>query len=201
LRARIPWSVVDAGIRRDALQAPRIYAATANKIARNQMATTAQAPKSSKTVEFICPECGRTFSRAAALGAHRRQAHGVVGAVSAARARRNRARSASKSGTRKTSTSKRSTARSGRAAGAGGKTAATSTAPSGARSRRRPTRAQAAARPPASDNRATRVPRSANVNRDALLASLFPNGLPAKEDVLRAANQWLDEAERLARMR
>ncbi len=160
------------------------------------MATTPQAPKSSKTGEFVCPECGRTFSRAAALGAHRRQAHGVVGAVSAARARRNRARSASKSGTRKTST-----ARSRRAAGAGGKTTATSTAPSGARSRRRPTRAQAAARPPASDNRATRVPRSANVNRDALLASLFPNGLPAKEDVLRAANQWLDEAERLARMR
>jgi hypothetical protein len=39
------------------------------------------------------------------------------------------------------------------------------------------------------------------VNRDALLGALFPNGLPAKEDVLRAANQWLDDAERLARMR
>jgi hypothetical protein len=39
------------------------------------------------------------------------------------------------------------------------------------------------------------------INRDALLGTLFPNGLPAKEEVLRATNKWLDEAERLARMR
>lgn len=31
--------------------------------------------------ELICPECGRTFERAAALGAHRRRAHGVAGAT------------------------------------------------------------------------------------------------------------------------
>jgi hypothetical protein len=37
--------------------------------------------------EFTCPECGRTFARAAALGAHRRRAHGVAGS-SASRARR-----------------------------------------------------------------------------------------------------------------
>lgn len=30
--------------------------------------------------QFTCPECGRTFARPAALGAHRRSAHGVVGA-------------------------------------------------------------------------------------------------------------------------
>jgi hypothetical protein len=36
---------------------------------------------------FICPECGRTFSRAAALGAHRRRVHGVVGSSSRSRAR------------------------------------------------------------------------------------------------------------------
>ena len=28
---------------------------------------------------FKCPECGRVFERAQALGAHRRQAHGVSG--------------------------------------------------------------------------------------------------------------------------
>ena len=29
---------------------------------------------------FVCPECGRDFGRAQGLGAHRRQAHGVIGA-------------------------------------------------------------------------------------------------------------------------
>jgi hypothetical protein len=37
------------------------------------------------------------------------------------------------------------------------------------------------------------------VNRDALLQSIFPNGVPAREEVIRRANAWLDEAERLAR--
>src|SRR5205085_8899680 len=35
--------------------------------------------------EFKCPECGRVFTRAAALGAHRRS-HGVVGASAQRRA-------------------------------------------------------------------------------------------------------------------
>jgi hypothetical protein len=39
------------------------------------------------------------------------------------------------------------------------------------------------------------------VDRDALLKALFPNGIPAKENVIRALNGWLDDAERLARMR
>jgi hypothetical protein len=39
------------------------------------------------------------------------------------------------------------------------------------------------------------------VNRDALLRSLFPNGIPAREEVVRAVNAWLDEADRLAKMR
>jgi hypothetical protein len=43
---------------------------------------------------------------------------------------------------------------------------------------------------------------SANgVDRDSLLKSLFPDGIPAREEVVRAATTWLDEAERLARMR
>ena len=37
------------------------------------------------------------------------------------------------------------------------------------------------------------------VNRDALLQSIFPNGVPAREEVIRRANAWLDEAEQLAR--
>jgi hypothetical protein len=37
-------------------------------------------------------------------------------------------------------------------------------------------------------------------DRDALLKALFPNGIPPREDVIRAVNSWLDDAERLARM-
>jgi hypothetical protein len=37
-----------------------------------------------------------------------------------------------------------------------------------------------------------------SVNRDALLQTIFPNGLPAREEVIRRVNVWLDEAERLA---
>jgi len=33
-----------------------------------------------------------------------------------------------------------------------------------------------------------------------LLKALFPNGIPPREDVIRAVNSWLDDAERLARM-
>jgi hypothetical protein len=40
---------------------------------------------------------------------------------------------------------------------------------------------------------------SASINRDALLQTLFPKGIPAREDVIRRANAWLDEAERLSR--
>jgi hypothetical protein len=29
--------------------------------------------------EFVCPECGKAFTRAASLGAHRQRAHGVAG--------------------------------------------------------------------------------------------------------------------------
>jgi hypothetical protein len=37
------------------------------------------------------------------------------------------------------------------------------------------------------------------VNRDALIASIFPQGVPPKESVIRDVSRWLDEAERLAR--
>lgn len=58
---------------------------------------------------FTCPECGRTFSRAAALGAHRRRVHGVVGSSSRsqARARAGAPRSRNGSGSRRRPRSRR----------------------------------------------------------------------------------------------
>ena len=85
---------------------------------------------------FTCPECGKSFTRAASLGAHRNRAHGISGASSSRRAR------------------------------------------------------------PATPRRT-----AGTVDRDALLASLFPNGIPARERLIREVNAWLDEAERLAAQR
>jgi hypothetical protein len=159
------------------------------------MAAKAKTSKRSTGGKFKCPECGRTFTRAAALGAHRRQAHGVIGAVSAARAQRSR-----------TTTSRAQRARTTSAAPARRKAAAAKTVSTSARTRgtRTTARTQTAARSRPATKRSSAAPRrdsSAVVNRDMLLGALFPNGLPAKEDVLRATNQWLDDAERLARMR
>jgi hypothetical protein len=39
------------------------------------------------------------------------------------------------------------------------------------------------------------------IDRDALLTMLFPEGMPAREEVIRSASDWLDEAERLSRIR
>ena len=108
---------------------------------------------------FSCPECGKAFTRAASLGAHRNRAHGVSGASK----RRTRA----------------SSARNGGATRRG----------AGKQTRTRTTRERAGASSSA----------GRSVNRDALLQALFPNGLPAREEVIRRANAWLDEAEQLAR--
>jgi hypothetical protein len=111
--------------------------------------------------EFKCPECGRTFARAAALGAHRRRAHGVVGATASSRSTKTasaRRRASSSRPAATTRTARRRAAPAGD--GGGGK-----------------------------------------LDRNALLAALFPNGIPPREDVIRAANRWLDDAEQLAKMR
>ena len=97
---------------------------------------------------FTCPECGRTFTRAAALGAHRKQAHGVAGTSVSARTNGSRARARTKT--------------------ASGRRGQTSRA------------------------------RSVAIDRNMLLRTLFPNGIPADEGVIRSVNSWLDEAERLA---
>jgi hypothetical protein len=121
---------------------------------------------------LTCPECGRTFARAAGLGAHRRQAHGVAGtSARAAGSRRGRRRSAAP-----------------RAQNARSRSTAT-------RNRRRGGSAEG--RP-----RAQNPSSGANgIDRDALLRTLFPNGVPAREEALRAVSKWLDEADRLAAMR
>jgi uncharacterized C2H2 Zn-finger protein len=118
--------------------------------ARRQAATKTTDAQPQSAGELTCPECDKTFSRAASLGAHRNRAHGIAGAKASRRTtpRRRRARAA------QTTTAIRSRD------GAG-----------------------------------------TSVDRDALLQQLFPNGLPARESVIRAANDWLDQAEQLAGMR
>ena len=128
-------------------------------MARARRATSNKASSESSnggTGTLTCPECGKTFTRAASLGAHRNRAHGVSGASN----RRSPKRA-----------TPRANATASRRAG-------------GATQRAR-----------------SRVSSSTTgaVNRDALLQALFPNGLPAREAVIRRANAWLDEAEQLAK--
>lgn len=119
------------------------------------------AAKAAGSGGFTCPECGKVFSRAAALGAHRSRAHGVAGS-----------------------------SRSARSAGARRSPARTRTLP------------VAQDRSPAARNGGQSATGSrGRIDRDALLQQLFPNGLPAREAVIREANDWLDQAERLARMK
>jgi uncharacterized Zn finger protein (UPF0148 family) len=131
----------------------------------------ARKPQTEKAGEVTCPECGRTFTRAAALGAHRRQAHGVAGA------------------------SRRSSSRTTRASASASRTGAGT---QGRRTRTTPTTRTATG---GSRSGRSRSRTDGAVDRDALLQTLFPDGIPAKESVIRSLNSWLDEAERLARMR
>ena len=142
-------------------------------------AGTAKSTKSGTTAgsrsrsEFVCPECGRTFARAAALGAHRSRVHGVAGQSAQAKRSRSRRQQAVKS------------------------TRAATTRPAAANGTARRAASQAGRRRP---SRATATHQD-GINRDALLKTLFPSGMPAREEVIHAVGGWLDEAERLARMR
>lgn len=69
----------------------RAAAKTATPRATKSASTSASPTQSALT----CPECGRTFGRPSALGAHRRQAHGVVGSSARARASSERRRKGS----------------------------------------------------------------------------------------------------------
>ena len=122
------------------------------------MATRASKAKATPAADALtCPECGKTFTRAASLGAHRKMTHGVAGTSKNATSNRTNASASSK---RRTTSSSR--ARSTAAVADGG------------------------AQP---------------VDRDALLRALFPAGIPPRQDVIEAVNDWLKEAERLARSR
>lgn len=130
-------------------------------------ATSKTSEKSSSGSDTLtCPECGKTFTRPASLGAHRNRTHGVVGASGRRAARRGRS---GNGGTR----------RQGGAA---------RTAP------QQSTRTR-------SRSRSSDGAHHGGVNRDQLLQTLFPNGVPAREEVIRRAHAWLDEAEKLARVR
>jgi hypothetical protein len=110
---------------------------------------------SARQAVLTCPECGRTFTRAAALGAHRR-IHGVTGTSANATRTRN---------TRASNTPSRTPRGS-----ANGATGSRNTAR-----------------------------KTASIDRDALLQTLFPSGIPAREDTIRKLNAWLDQAEQIAR--
>ena len=89
---------------------------TKSRRATEQSSTSSAAGASgSGSGQFKCPECGRTFARAAALGAHRRS-HGVAGRKSSAKRTGGRRRSPS---TRRAASARGSTRAAGtpRAAG------------------------------------------------------------------------------------
>ena len=52
------------------------------------------AAQTGTTGDTVCPECGRTFKRPSALGAHRWQAHRIAGSSPQARSRRRTAKAA-----------------------------------------------------------------------------------------------------------
>jgi uncharacterized C2H2 Zn-finger protein len=133
--------------------------------ARRASGSGTAAQTSSGDGTLTCPECGKTFTRAASLGAHRSRAHGVKGA----------------------------SARRGRGGGSGSN--------GGATRRRAGTQAQTRPRTVRRARDTSSSASATSVDRDKLLQALFPNGLPAREEVIRRANAWLDDAEQLARMK
>jgi hypothetical protein len=72
-----------------------------SKTNANKATSTSQAAEEQGA--FVCPECGKSFSRAQALGAHRSRTHGVAGTSRAAGAKRRGA----KTGTAGSSRSRR----------------------------------------------------------------------------------------------
>lgn len=134
-------------------------------------ARTTEPAATETSSELVCPECGKTFARPAALGSHRRRAHGVAGATSRGKPvnRGRTATTAAKNGGRRSGSTRKQRASAAPA------TAARSSLRNGTR--------------------------KAPVDRDALLRMLFPNGIPAREEAIQSVNAWLVEAERLARMR
>ena len=128
-------------------------------MARARRTTSTISPAAPSADQFSCPECGKSFSRAASLGAHRNRAHGITGTTK----RRTKSQPASSKTTRRL---RRTTNRR----------PITATTP---------TRREAGA---------------ATIDRNQLLETLFPNGVPPREDVIRRVGSWLDEADQLAKL-
>src|SRR3954454_20304376 len=80
---------------------------------RSPIMATANGKAATTAATLTCPECGKTFTRAAALGAHRKMTHGVAGT--------------SKNATSKTTTRKRTTTSGSRRASAASSNGATRT--------------------------------------------------------------------------
>ena len=59
---------------------PRPRSAAKKRAAAPRGSRTKTTAAAGSNMTFACPECGKTFSRAASLGAHRNRAHGVTGA-------------------------------------------------------------------------------------------------------------------------
>jgi hypothetical protein len=144
------------------------------------MATQAKTSAAGKqSNELVCPECGKTFTRPQALGAHRRQAHGVAGTSKNAKNQKTVAAASGASSRR----------------GGNRRTRATST---GASTATQTTRTRRAA---GSSTGGSGGGRRQAVDRDVLLRALFPSGIPPQQGVIAAINNWLEEADRLARIR
>ena len=121
---------------------------------------TAAKPRAATPAVLTCPECGKTFTRAAAMGAHRSRIHGIPGSSQSTRRKR------TTTATAKPATPTKPTSTRRRAAGG-------------------------------ANGRSTR---NGSVDRDTLLKTLFPNGIPARQDAIAAVNDWLNEADRLSRL-
>ena len=165
---------------RAARSSARAARTTAAQVSGSEASGSSADTAAGASGELVCPECGRSFTRAAALGSHRSRMHGVAGRSARSKQRGRRGRG---------STSKAAAVATGRSAAATmGSGQATTTGRTPGQTRRR--------------SRQTASSASGNgINRDALLKALFPNGIPASEQAIRAVSVWLDDAERLARMR
>ena len=63
-----------------------------------------------------------------------------------------------------------------------------------------PAKGTSTRRPTATAAANGRSTRNGSIDRDVLLKTLFPNGIPARQDTIAAVNDWLDEADRLSRL-
>ena len=155
--------------------ASRRKRATSRSVAPAASASSAEEARKDRML--VCPECGKTFKRPAGLGAHRSAAHGVAGSSRGARSK-SPTRNAGKTASAKAASAKAGTASASNCAQRRGAQATTS------RARSRSSREN-----------------GRRLDRDKLLAVLFPDGVPAKVSVIQALTPWLDEAERLSKMR